>query len=535
MPQPSTTGMVIPKIDDLSFTQLKEISSSLDGFEKMLSKEEKAKFKERKEQLERWELQSKYEKKLKEILEPPSGFKKIQLRLAKYTDKWLVKDNFLKKLGGFFKKLIDRSGGWLKTLLEILLFFAIFDPGGSFLNGIFNLITSMLEKAINFIIPKVPIIAKRMWKLFWDVVVPGFGKMGKAIGEAIFGKGIMADIFEWLGKAAPVLVVILGVLGKIIEFKGAIVLFGKILAAIATFLFNLLFPGVLLGIKMLIAAYSAGAISFGAMLAGIWAMVWPILAVVAAIAAVGIALYMLWKHWDKVKAWLFSVGAWFKKIGSFLAKIGSLVWKAIVKWFKKVGSKIAQFGKIVWKAIVNWFKSLSFTSIIKKALILALFGLPGLLVSALIKIGPTIINFVLRGLQKILPAGAFQKLLEIVNFIRGIFNTVSDYITAFFADPLSFLKPVGGQAGRDAAISAARLSRLGQSDEVSIKDLQVAGIGAADAAKIKEGKLSTSEIAEIISKSGDAEKAKKQTAELNTKVSHKWEKSFDSFKDKDKK
>jgi hypothetical protein len=371
----------------------------------------------------------------------------------------------------------------------------------------------MLEKAINFIIPKVPIIAKRMWKLFWDVVVPGFGKMGKAIGEAIFGKGIMADIFEWLGKAAPVLVVILGVLGKIIEFKGAIVLFGKILAAIATFLFNLLFPGVLLGIKMLIAAYSAGAISFGAMLAGIWAMVWPILAVVAAIAAVGIALYMLWKHWDKVKAWLFSVGAWFKKIGSFLAKIGSLV----------------------WKAIVNWFKSLSFTSIIKKALILALFGLPGLLVSALIKIGPTIINFVLRGLQKILPAGAFQKLLEIVNFIRGIFNTVSDYITAFFADPLSFLKPVGGQAGRDAAISAARLSRLGQSDEVSIKDLQVAGIGAADAAKIKEGKLSTSEIAEIISKSGDAEKAKKQTAELNTKVSHKWEKSFDSFKDKDKK
>lgn len=84
--------------------------------------------------------------------------------------------------------------------------------------------------------------------------------------------------------------------------------------------------GAFLGLTTVLAA--VGAVStavsagFGVLAAVMGVLSWPVVLTVAGIAAVGVALYECWKHWDKIKPVLLAVGS---AIEGFINK----VWNAI--------------------------------------------------------------------------------------------------------------------------------------------------------------------------------------------------------------
>ena len=117
------------------------------------------------------------------------------------------------------------------------------------------------------------------------------------IGEAGFTKVLtraaemVRTVAQRLAEAPPwvkKLAVVLLALGPILLGVGGVLLaLSPILAALAT------------------AATAAGttmAAAFGAAAVSMWAALWPVLAVIAAVTALGVGIFMLVKHWDKVKA-----------------------------------------------------------------------------------------------------------------------------------------------------------------------------------------------------------------------------------------
>jgi hypothetical protein len=536
MPQPSTTGMVIPKASELSLSQIKDLFITLgEDFEKTFDKQTKKQINVRYEELGRQELQVKYQQKIENILKPPEGFKKIQMKLGKYYDKWFVKRDFLKTLGGFFKKLIDRAGGWLKTLLEILLFFAIFDPGGSMLNGIFNMLTDLIIRAVNFIIPKIPGIVKRMWKLFWDVVVPEFGKLGKALGEALFGKGALADFMGKLGELFPIFTAVGGAISYLLPAL------------------SFLFSGLIADVT---AAWLASS-GFFATAAALWAVIWPVLAVIAAIVALVAVLYLVYKYWGVIKQFFADLWRMFNEASVgikaivvclinvllvlltpvFVAIISAVVTGAIALWSFIVPLLVGLIPALITGAIALWaFLSPILLVVIPILLIVAA-------IYFLIKYSKQIDawfkkavprfkkwlsgitqsfldwwkNFSFKDLfskliDSIFGKGTSSKIGKVMDYISDILTSISDWITAFFSDPTAFLSPFGdNRARRDAAITSARM--ISASKDVNGDGINsIAGAAGVSASAITQGDVS--KLAKILLDSRTAD----QMAQTRTDV-----------------
>ena len=89
------------------------------------------------------------------------------------------------------------------------------------------------------------------------------------------------------------------------------------------------------------AGGAAGATGFGAMAAAVWAATWPVLAVIAALAAVVAIGVLLYKNWDKIKE---AAG----KAWDGIKKASSKAWEGI----KAGASKTKDFLKNNWKTIV---------------------------------------------------------------------------------------------------------------------------------------------------------------------------------------
>lgn len=114
------------------------------------------------------------------------------------------------------------------------------------------------------------------------------------VTEAVNG---VSQAFEWMDKALP------GLSPVLIGSVGAFLGLTTVLAAVGA----------------VSTAVSAG---FGVMAAVMGVLSWPVVLTVAGIAAVGVALYECWKHWDRIKPVLLAVG---NAIEGFINK----VWNAI--------------------------------------------------------------------------------------------------------------------------------------------------------------------------------------------------------------
>jgi len=243
-------------------------------------------------------------------------YMEMRNKLTKHYDKWLIKNKFFQKVNDSLKSMVAGAGNWLFKILTLLFALALFDPKGKFLKSILTFITKMATWLIRTIIDMLPQVLSTMWSLFWDVLVPGIADMGKAIGEALFGKDtVLAKIFGVLGGILPIVVVGIGLFTK------------------------------------LSAVLSALGITIGA--------------TVGLIIAIGVALVALWVYADKIALWFEDLFKWFSNLGIVMkllllpvfAVIG--IFYGLVKLFqaiKKYG--FVKTMEMIWESIKQFFANI---------------------------------------------------------------------------------------------------------------------------------------------------------------------------------
>jgi len=316
-------GMVIPKATSTGVQELKNIDLTSSTIEVMLETFFKFSRKDQERMAKQLESITEYNQTLTNYTKPDPKQETIKKKLNKYYQKWFLQNDFLKKIGGFFKKLIDRAGGWLMDLLKMLFFLAIFDPEGKFLTSIMNFLIGILETVLRTIINWLPVIAKRMWSLFWDVLVPGFGRLGKMIGDTLFGTdSTMSGLFEDIGKLIP----------KLVAFGGGISFLKPIIKALA-------------GLVSFIIANPIAA---------------AIIAVIAAIALIFIYSDQIAEFFEvTIPKWFNSLGNTMKSVVAFIIILTSPLWgllyglAKLFQSFKKIG--VAATFQLIGDEIYNFF------------------------------------------------------------------------------------------------------------------------------------------------------------------------------------
>ena len=346
------------------------------------------------------------------------------------TDKYIadafVKKKFLERAGEAFggiwkgiKKL--GSGGILKGLLQLFLM-------GGLMKILLPFFMNGIRMIVDMLITLIPPLLTYVWDAFWKIIVPGFKDIGRKIGLALFPqkvakkgeklstfdkignkiKEFLASLMEKLGFLAPILYVInkaLGLFGSSIfdvigkvggliwkikdlpwgEIGEGLKKFGSKLFDIGKFLGGNLIKGLsFLGKGMVSLAQSAWAACAGlfAEIVANWALIWPILAVVAAVALVVAGFVLLYMYAEQVSDWFDGLWDKFKKLNKW-AKIGIVILALLffpitaiflLIWgFAKLFKSIKQIGfketmKLIWEAIkqaasdswdsvVNWFKA----------------------------------------------------------------------------------------------------------------------------------------------------------------------------------
>ena len=481
-------GMVIPRLKpkELTNDQVKalfeELGSDIKG---MFTKTQKKELQKRKEEIDRADLQKKNEKKIIDILNPPAGIKKMQTKITKYWHKWTAKD-FMKTVLGFLKGLLQSAGSWLMKILKFLLFFAIFDPKGTFLTSILDFIISMAETLIKAILPMLPVIAKRMWNLFWKVLVPGFKRFGKMIGDSLFGKDtILSKIMETVGGLIPIFVVVMGIISKL----------------------GFLFP-MLKGLMGILAAN-------------------PIIAIIAAIALIYVFSDEIVAFFDDLKKsfdglstkWKIVIGALMFPILPLIALVYNLA-----KLFKTIKPYINMIRKIGIKKFVTMLKHV-FMSMLKglvDSFLSFVMSIPS-------KIGDAFKNFgagVTESAKAMIPKWLKDAILKIRNFLMSIV----DWVGAFMTDPAAYINPLMGEKERSARIDAAKIAVQvkRELEEGGGKAGTVSKTAKIDAeiekAREQKGTLTKEDIQQIIlAKTG---RNKEQTAALRQQVEIVYEKKF---------
>lgn len=138
---------------------------------------------------------------------------------------------------------------------------------------------------------------------------------------------ILWTLSDWFSGFDPI---IQGAVGVILILSGAILTFISWLTG-AT------------GLSIITGAFNlvAGAIAGLAAIIGL-----PVEAVIVIIAAVGVALYLLWKNWDEVIAWLGKAWDW---LGT---KVGE-VWEGIKKYFSDCWEGLKNDVSNAWNYIKN--------------------------------------------------------------------------------------------------------------------------------------------------------------------------------------
>lgn len=199
------------------------------------------------------------------------------------------------------------------------------------------------------------------------VITQNVGNMNSALAKTPAGKiqqlkNSFGDLWEGLGAAlAPALAKVASylsnnvvpVLERIVNFMVAHPIIGKIVVGITALLAVggplLIFVGTLMSSIGIIVG---GLTTVGPLLTGMLA---PIAGVVAAIAGAIVIGVLLYKNWDKVKAWL--IKTWTTISTQARAKF-TAVKNAIIKPFQTAKTKITTLANNIKTAVVNKFNAL---------------------------------------------------------------------------------------------------------------------------------------------------------------------------------
>ncbi|HEX3045407.1 MAG TPA: hypothetical protein VHY08_11680 [Bacillota bacterium] len=184
----------------------------------------------------------------------------------------------------------------------------------------------------------------------------------------------------------------------------------------------------------------------------------PVTWIVVGIIALGAAIFLLWKNWDKVVAWFKKGFQWLKDtlfkapnwvvglIAAFLPFIGIPLliiknWGAIVTFFKGIGAAIGSFFSSLWGRIVKIFAPIGnfigpiISSLWNKlvSLFTNVFNLVGSILSKVlllpirivIVIGVILMSLIMKAFEKIgaMLAALWGKVVKLFNYLAGVIGS----------------------------------------------------------------------------------------------------------------
>lgn len=222
-------------------------------------------------------------------------------------------------------------------------------------------------------------------------------------------------------------------------FSNALLGLGKGVWKVITWLSELITGETAAGV-----AAEGASVGFWSMAASIWATIWPILAVIAAIALIGFAVYELLKHWNTV--WN-AIISFFKWVGKEIARIVGDIVGFFIALPGEIISALASLGSMLWNVAVDAMKWMwhGITSIATHIFNFFM-SLPEKILSFLVSLPSKMWNFGVHLIESIIHGvGSMAGKLgsTFVNLIKGIpviggllskgMNIVSDVFHIFHA------------------------------------------------------------------------------------------------------
>jgi hypothetical protein len=278
---------------------------------------------------------------------------------------------FLKSLWGHLKgmgkamgqMLKSMYGGWFSSLLKLLFVLAIFDPKGKFLKSILGFITKVVLQIVDFLLPYLPIIVKRMAYLITEVLPGALTKVFEILFAWVHSKlqQLIAEtnnptikwiltqlaylfsadgpLIGFLGELSKFLVPMFIGLGILVKLWPVFSMIFKIISILGKgFSFLAWVWGIITKIFMAIKTI----ILFVAWFFTIPA--WVVALIVAAAVAIGV---LIWYYWDEIVA---GIGWMWKQIKKIFKKMG----RGLTTFFTEM---IPKFFTEVIPSIFNWLFS----------------------------------------------------------------------------------------------------------------------------------------------------------------------------------
>lgn len=309
---------------------------------------------------------------------------------------------------------------------------------------------------------------------------------GSVANQMRFAKGSMSELAAIAGTTLiPILAQLLGIITPIIKavadwmkkHEGLMKILGPIVLAIGGLMAVLVGLGVIIGPLIVSFGLLAGAVGIAA---GVFTtVIIPLLPLIAILAAVGVAAYLLWKNWDTIWAGIKSTA---ETVWGFLKETWEMVWGTIVETAQAIWGWIQENWKLllgifmpaalpflllwqhwdeVWGAIKDTFNTVSETIIsawntVKDSLVSAwntlaevaqaVFGVIKEIIEILLLPAFIAIGLAWMAAQEtIVPAWYFLRdvatevFQAIHDFIVPIFETIRDTVIAIWEEISSFL------------------------------------------------------------------------------------------------
>ena len=225
----------------------------------------------------------------------------------------------------------------------------------------------------------------------------------------------LMDKFQGLSKEQQETIVKIGL---IVAAVGPIILIvGKVITIIGTL------STIISSISGVIAAAGGASAALGAVFAAITGPVGIVIAIIAALIAVGVLLY---KNWDTIKASISGIWEWLKtSIGNSIAAIKTAIistWESIKAVVLPIVEGIANVIKAIWEGVKIAF---AFIWEVIKGIFITYWTIISTIVKTYINVVTTIISVAWQLIQTITTA--------VWNAISGVISTVWNGIVAFIS------------------------------------------------------------------------------------------------------
>jgi phage-related protein len=266
-----------------------------------------------------------------------------------------IGNDFIGPLGD---SLAERLNPALQTLGDVLDFIAPYlgDVINSFADlvnptgvAFFTKLIQSLAPVVKDIVPplsRLAIAIESMVDAGLETITPVLGPLAAGLDTLVKGLTPVVDALSWFLSHKAVADTIIGValaIKAITITSATVSALTGLVGAIRTIAALSAAEGVLAGVAAVSPAAAAGMSAFGLALDFVLG---PIGLIILAVAALGIAAYLIYKHWDKIGPWL--KGMWEGIKHTFSAAVG---------W---IGGKLSDLGHTIsskFQSVLSWVKS----------------------------------------------------------------------------------------------------------------------------------------------------------------------------------